>query len=308
MDSKPLTLTPDRWLKRCILCGHHCGINRFEQLGVCQAGPVPRVAAYLVHRGEEPMISGRHGSGAIFFSHCSLDCVYCQNYEISQLARGDEKTEEELIGIMRDLQAKKVHNLNLVSPTHYAPQIFSALEKARSQGLNLPVVYNSGGYDSLELLRELEGKVEIYLPDFKYSDNQSAWQYSGAPNYVETAQQAIVEMFRQRGNIVLDNNGVAISGLLVRHLVLPGRLAEGKKIMQFLAEISPDIWVSIMAQYSPQFKAPEHKELARRLLPEEYQSVVDCAEDLGLHNIYTQAIESSEVYLPDFKSEEPFDQ
>ncbi|MGB9613103.1 MAG: radical SAM protein [Candidatus Margulisiibacteriota bacterium] len=252
------------------------------------------------------MISGKRGSGTIFFTHCCLSCVFCQNYEISQLGLGKEIEIEDLTNIMLNLQRQGVHNINLVSPTHYAPQIMEALEQARQQGLKIPVVYNTGGFDSIELLRELQGKIEIYMPDFKYFDNEKAFKYSGAKNYVETAKEGIVEMYRQVGNIQFNREGVAVRGLLVRHLVLPNDLADSKKVLEFLASISKEIWVSIMAQYSPQYRARRFPELSRRIYYDEYREVVEYAKKLGLKNYYLQNILSGETYLPDFRKENPF--
>ncbi|MDD5594450.1 MAG: radical SAM protein, partial [Candidatus Margulisbacteria bacterium] len=268
------------------------------------------VATYCVHYGEEPMISGRTGSGAIFFSHCSLRCAFCQNYYISQVGNGEnrgEMDEEGLAGIMLELEKKGTHNINLVSPTHYAPQIMEALAIARGRGLKLPIVYNTGGYDSVELIKALEGKVDIYLPDFKYADNRLAKKYSGADNYFETAKTGLAEMFRQVGNMRAGVSGIGVRGILVRHLVLPGNLENSFGVLDFLASLSKDIWISLMSQYSPQHRAAEFPELSRPLNYEEYQKVVGYAEKLGLHNLYVQELESSEVYLPNFKRAEPFD-
>lgn len=252
------------------------------------------------------MISGQRGSGTIFFTNCCLKCAYCQNYDISQLGKGEEVSGERVAEMMLELQAKGVHNINLVSPTHYAPQIMEALASARKQGLKLPIVYNTGGFDSIELLKELAGKIEVYMPDFKYFDNEKALKYSGAGNYVEVVKEGIAEMHRQAGNIEFNKDGVAVKGLLVRHLVLPDNLADSEKVLDYLASLSKDIWVSIMAQYNPQFRAKEFPKLSRKLRAEEYQKVVDHAEELGLHNLYVQELGSSEVYLPDFKNKNPF--
>ncbi|MCX5727016.1 MAG: radical SAM protein [Candidatus Saganbacteria bacterium] len=283
-------------LKSCVLCGHRCGVNRLEgQLGKCRAGLVPVVASYCAHHGEEPMISGEKGSGTIFFANCCLRCVFCQNYEISHEGFGHEVEAVKLAEIMLKLESQGVHNINLVSPTHYAPQIMEALELARRQGLKLPIVYNTGGYDSLELLRELEGKIDIYMPDLKYFDDEKAFKYSGARNYVETAKAGIAEMYRQVG-----------PKLLVRHLILPDNLSDSEEVLDFIASLSKDIWVSIMAQYSPQYKASAFPELNRRLKKDEYQKVVGHAKKIGLRNYYVQDLENSETYLPNFKRENPF--
>jgi putative pyruvate formate lyase activating enzyme len=207
-----------------------------------------------------------------------------------------------------DLQEQEVHNINLVSPTHYAPQIAEALASAKRQGLKLPIVYNTGGYDSLELLRELDGLIDIYLPDFKYWDEANAVKCSGAENYPEVARQGITEMFRQVGNIKLNEEGVAVKGLLVRHLVLPNDLAGSEQVLGVLASLSKELWISLMAQYSPQYKAGGYHELARPLQPAEYEQVVEAAEKLGLENVYLQELDSKEMFLPDFKRADPFGQ
>lgn len=288
-------------LENCRLCGHRCGVNRVKgQRGKCQAGLLTEVASYCVHRGEEPPISGTIGSGTIFFSHCSLRCVFCQNHEISQgqgcEVRGEGYEVEKLARVMLELQGKGVHNINLVSPTHYGPQIIEALAFAKNIGLKLPIVYNSGGYDSLELLKELKGEVDIYLPDIKYFSNESARKYSGAEKYVETARAAVAEMFRQVGP----------EKLIVRHLVLPSGLAHSFEVLDYVASLSQDIWVSIMSQYSPQHLARQFPQLNRKLLPAEYQEVIDHAEELGLRNLYVQELSSSDVFLPNFGKDEPF--
>jgi len=308
MYSKSFDFAQDKLLEHCLLCGHRCAVNRLKgEVGICRAGLKPKIASNCMHRGEEPMISGANGSGTIFFSYCSLCCVYCQNQAISQQAKGEEVTIDELAGIMLKLQGQKAHNINLVSPTHYAPQIMEALSIARGRGLKLPVVYNTGGYDSLELIKMLQGKVDIYMPDFKYFEDEKAGKYSGAGNYVEVAQAGITEMFRQVGNIKLNDDGVAVSGLLVRHLVLPNSLSDSEKVINFLASLSKDLWVSIMSQYNPKYNNGKHPELARKLNTDEYRMIVDHAQAAGLHNLYLQEIESSDNYLPDFSRNHPFE-
>ncbi|MFA6431416.1 MAG: radical SAM protein [Candidatus Margulisiibacteriota bacterium] len=294
-------------IEACVLCGHRCRVDRTKgELGKCKAGIEIETASSCLHHGEEPMISGTKGSGTIFFLHCCLKCVFCQNYSISQEGSGKIVTSDALVSIMLELEAKGAHNINLVSPTHYGQQLVSVIDLAREKGLKIPFVYNSGGYDSQELLKLLEGKIEIYLPDFKYSDDNLAKRLSGTSNYVETAQEAIRSMFEQVGNIELDGYGIAKRGLLVRHLVLPGNIENSLKALDFLSSISKDIWVSIMSQYSPQYKANDIPEIARPILVEEYKTVVEYAEKTGLHNLYTQELESREVFLPDFTRKEPF--
>jgi putative pyruvate formate lyase activating enzyme len=207
---------------------------------------------------------------------------------------------------MLALQEQGVHNINLVSPTHYGVQLAEAIRSAKRQGLTVPVVYNTGGYDTVELLRELAGLVDIYLPDFKYWTDEPAVKYSGAENYPEVTRQGIAEMFRQVGNIELDHEGVARKGVLVRHLVLPNNLAESEKVLAFLAALSKKLWISLMAQYNPQHQAAAYPEISRPLRPAEYQAAVSAAEALGLENVYLQELASSELFLPDFKKDDPF--
>jgi len=265
-----------------------------------------KVSSSCLHHGEEPIISGRTGSGTIFFSNCLLKCLYCQNYEISWGGKGEEKDIDQLVEIMLGLQEQKAHNINLVSPTHYGKPIVAALEKAKNSGLKIPVVYNTGGYDSLELLKAFEGLVDIYLPDFKYFDDAKAFKYSGAKAYVATAKAALIEMFRQVGNIQLNEAGLAQKGVLVRHLILPNNLSDGDKVLDFLATLSIDLWISLMSQYSPQYRAKEYPELNRKITSREYQEVIEYAENLGFHNLYAQEPESSELFLPDFQKADPF--
>jgi putative pyruvate formate lyase activating enzyme len=265
-----------------------------------------KIASATLHFGEEPFISGAKGSGTIFFFGCLLHCVYCQNYQISQGLIGNNVTSDQLAQIMLSLQEQGAHNINLVSPTHYASSIIEALKIAKAQGLVLPIVYNTGGYDTLPVLEKLEGLVDVYLPDLKYSDNMLAIKYSAAPRYVEINRAALWEMFRQVGLLEVDEAGVARKGLVVRHLVLPNSLAGSFASLDFLASISKDITISLMAQYHPCYKASEYREINRRLLPAEYQEVVDYAVNLGFSHVLTQELSSSDKYLPDFKKTEPF--
>jgi len=274
----------------CNLCGRQC------KSSICNPKSEIKVSSYTVHHGEEPMISGTRGSGAIFFTNCNMRCVYCQNYEISQNGHGNIKSKEELADIMLILQKKQCHNINLVSPTHFMPQILESIKIAIADGLKIPVVYNTNGYDSLELLKELDGMINIYMPDFKYSDNEMAKKYSGADNYVETAKAGIAEMLRQVGP----------RNLLVRHLVLPNRISGTFEVLDFLASIATDIRVSLMAQYSPQHKASQHKELNRKISALEYNETVEYLQNKGFENAYIQELISTDFYLPDFMSDEPF--
>jgi len=294
-------------LEFCSLCGHRCGVNRLkDERGICQAPKEVYVSSYTVHHGEEPFFSGKNGSGTIFFTYCNLSCIFCQNYQISQEHMGKKVSDDELSDIMIILQNKGCHNVNLVSPTHFMPMILKALSKAVDKGLKLPIIYNTNGYDSSELLTILDGVVDIYMPDFKYVDDEKAKKYSNAENYFETAKTAIKEMFRQTGNLKTDENNIAKKGILVRHLVLPGNTDDSKRVLDYLASISRDMWVSIMSQYSPQNKAFRFNELNRTICLSEYYSVVEYAKNLGINNLLIQEISSNMVYLPDFNKDEPF--
>jgi len=264
------------------------------------------VASACLHHGEEPVISGQLGSGTIFFTHCVLRCVFCQNYEISQAEKGAEASTEQLVEMMLALQRDGAHNINLVSPTQYGWQLKTALVEAKRAGLFLPVVYNTGGYDSLDLLLELSGLIDIYLPDLKYFNDERAARYSGGENYLAVATAGIREMHRQVGDIKLDQQGLAQKGVLVRHLVLPNNLADTKPALHFLRELSPKIWLSLMAQYIPQYRASEYPEINRQLLPEEYNPLLDYASELGLENVFIQDLNSAGQFLPDFSQTQPF--
>jgi putative pyruvate formate lyase activating enzyme len=294
--------------QNCQICPRHCGVNRESGVrGFCGVGVKAKVAAYLPHFGEEPMISGDRGSGAIFFSHCNLRCIYCQNFQISQDGFGFEVGDGELADMMIELQNQGVHNINLVSGAHYLPNLVNALKIAKDGGLTLPIVYNSNGYESLETLRALDGLIDIYLPDIKYSDEKIAAKYSGVGNYVEVNRAAIKEMFCQKGNLTVDEKGMAKRGLLVRHLVLPNDLAGSFNSFEFLAaEVSRDLTLAIMSQYSPRQRAAEFSELNRSITPEEYQTVVGWARNFGFENILTQEFSSQTVFAPDFHSDQPF--
>ena len=268
------------------------------ELGFCQAGADLELSYIGVHHGEEPPISGTKGSGTIFAYHCTMGCVFCQNWQISQ---GGKNTNS---GIVSDFGLSKIqngHNINLVSPTQYAPQLFKLIE-----GTALPVVYNTNGYERVEILRELAGHVAIYLPDMKYSDNALALKYSKTANYVEYNQAAIAEMFTQVGLLQTDAQGIAIQGLIVRHLVLPGQVENSKHCLDFIAQLNPEITVSVMAQYAPQYKSCDYPEIDRKLSGKEYSEIVAYAEKLGLENCYIQELESQDVYVPDFTALQPF--
>jgi putative pyruvate formate lyase activating enzyme len=268
----------------CDLCARSCGINRAERTGACHTGLRARVASYGPHHGEEDPLRGWNGSGTIFFSWCNLRCVYCQNHDISQAPAGHEMTSAELAAIMIELQARGCHNINLVSPSHVVAEILEALVLAVKAGLTLPLVYNTGGYDSLAALELLDGVIDLYMPDMKYSQASVARGYSKIKDYPRINQEAVREMHRQVGDLQLDPDGIAIRGLLVRHLVLPARLAGTRQIMRFLAaEISTDTYVNIMQQYRPAFQAGAHPLLNRRPTQQEFDEAYRWARQAGLH-------------------------
>jgi putative pyruvate formate lyase activating enzyme len=274
-------------LENCDVCPLECGVNRLQgELGVCQTGEFAQVSTYFAHHGEERPISGFRGSGTIFFARCNLRCVFCQNADISQLSFGREVTPQELSEIMLNLQKRGCHNINFVSPSHIVPQILAGVYLAAKKGLNIPLVYNTGGYDSLAMLSLLDEVVDIYMPDMKYGYEDTAWQYSRVRNYPAVNQAAVLEMQQQVGDLMVDEKGIAYQGLLVRHLVLPNGLAGSEKILKFLAEkLSKDVYLNIMAQYHPAHRACEYPDLTRRIHPEEYQEVIALARQLGLERL-----------------------
>ena len=271
-------------LERCTICPRECEVNRLEdKKGYCQTGGKAIVSSLGPHFGEESCLVGYSGSGTIFFTHCNLGCIFCQNYDISHLGYGDPVEEEDLVEMMLRLQRIGCHNINFVTPTHVVPQILKALSIAIEKGLNLPLVYNSGGYDSVSTLRLLEGIFDIFMPDFKYYDSAVSEKYANAPDYPDVAKKALKEMHRQVGDLVLDERGIALRGLLIRHLVLPGNLAGTKEVMRFISqEISPNSYVNVMEQYRPAFKAFDFPQLNRRITREEYLEAIKIAKDAGL--------------------------
>jgi len=274
----------------CEVCPHKCGVNRLEEeKGFCRSGEEVIVSSYNAHFGEEPPLSGNFGSGTIFFTNCNLKCVYCQNYPISQLGNGNKVSLSELAKIMLALQKRKCHNINLVTPTHFVPQILKSIKLAIKMGLCIPVVYNTSGYDSVNTLKLLDGVVDIYLPDARYANNKIAKKYSAAPNYFEIMKKALKEMHQQVGDLVTDKIGVAHSGLIVRHLVLPEGLSGTKKIMRFIAwEISPYTYISLMAQYFPAYQAGQFPLLSRRINRKEYREALHVFKEEGLENGWFQ--------------------
>lgn len=274
-------------LEDCVLCPRQCHVNRLTgDKGVCRTGTLPIISSAQPHFGEEPPLAGLRGSGTIFLTHCNLKCVFCQNHEISHEGDGTEVSIQELSSAMTRLQRMGCHNINFVSPTHQAAQIVEALPAAIENGLDVPLVYNCGGYESIETLKLLEGIFDIYMPDIKYSDNGIASKFSKAPLYADEAKKAVLEMQRQVGDLVTDENGVAVKGLIIRHLVLPENLAGTKDVMEFIAnEISPDAYVNLMDQYRPLYDAYEHKGLSRQITAKEFEEAVKMAMDAGLRRL-----------------------
>ncbi len=288
-----LNLSEDEWLTRinkafemlsdCRVCPHRCGVNRLkDEKGYCKTGRYAIVADYFPHRGEEKPIRGKRGSGTVFFSYCNMRCVYCQNYTISHLGEGEELRPEELAEVFLKLQRLGCHNINLVSPSHVVPQILQALYIAVKDGLRIPIVYNTSSYDSLESLKLLDGIVDIYLADFKYGDDLAGKKYSKVKDYHKVALQAIREMYRQVGDLQVDQEGIAIRGLLVRHLVLPQDIAKTKTVMDEVRSISPRMAVNVMDQYTPYYQAYKYPELSRRISREEYIRALEHAKNLTL--------------------------
>jgi len=277
-------------LENCQICPRNCYVNRLRgEKGFCRLEINPVISAHHPHFAEERVLVGAYGSGTIFFTSCNLACLYCQNYEISQLRIGEEISFERLAEMMIELQKRDCHNINLVTPTPQVPQIIKSLTIAIERGLKLPLVYNTNAYDSVETLKLLDGIIDIYMPDAKYSDEKIARKYSAAPNYPEIMKKAIKEMHRQVGNLVIDKNGIAVKGLLVRHLVLPNNLACSQKIFQFLAkEISLNTFLNIMNQYFPYFRAREFPELSRPITQKEYQEVIELAKKADLRRLYRE--------------------
>lgn len=288
-------------LEQCTICPHKCKINRNKnQVGRCKAKDTVKIALYSTHNFEEPCISGEKGSGTVFFSNCNLNCIYCQNYEISQLGKGKEITIEELADIFLKQQAKDVENINLVTPTSYVPQIIEAIKIAREKGLRLPIVYNTNSYENIETIKMLEGYVDIYLPDLKYADDNLAKKYSNIENYFETATLAIKEMIRQVGKTEINENGIMKKGVLIRHLVLPNNVENSKKVLKWIVDnLHKNTYVSVMAQYFPTYKAKETDDLNRKLTKEEWQEIEDYIDEIDIQNGYVQELgEHEEEYVP----------
>jgi len=266
----------------CRLCPRRCLVNREVRVGTCGVGKELLIGSWGPHPGEESPLTGWRGSGTIFFAGCNLKCVFCQNYDLSHEVRGKRASSGELIKIMLSLQKNGCHNINLVTPTHVVPWIAEALIAARENGLEVPVVYNSGGYESVEVLRLLEGFIDIYMPDVKYGSDSAGKKYSGVPDYWQVAQKSLKEMHRQVGDLEIDDQGLAKKGLLIRHLVLPQQYEGARTIMDFLhQEISPHTYLNLMAQYYPAYRSGEYPELSSRISPLEYRALLQEAREKG---------------------------
>jgi putative pyruvate formate lyase activating enzyme len=296
-------------LSACDICPRECRVNRLEgKRGFCHSGRLPIVSSVGAHHGEEPVLSGSRGSGTIFFGNCNLRCVYCQNYQISQDYRAQRRNEVE-ISVLAEcvlyLQDELgCHNINLVSPSHFVPQIVRAVLEAVPLGLRLPLVYNTSSYDSVATLRQLDGIISIYLADLRYASNRWGRCFSKAPDYVERARDAIREMYRQVGNLMVDDDNIAQKGLIVRHLILPNGIAGSRESLSWLVrEVSPRVALSLMSQYFPAHRAPRIHRLSRPITPEEYDEVVALVEELAIENGWLQGMDASKHYRPDFSGE-----
>ena len=273
------------FLKECRLCPRECRVNRLDgELGVCQAGLELMVSSAFPHFGEEPPLVGHHGSGTIFLTHCNLRCLFCQNYDISHLGNGERITTSDLVQVMVRLQEMGCHNINFVTPTHYVPQIVASLPEAIKRGLRLPIVYNCSGYESIEVIRLLEGVVDIYMPDTKYLDERYSTRFSNAPDYPEVNKKVLIEMHRQVGDLTINSKGVAERGLLIRHLVMPNEVSSSEAVLKFIAEeISVHSYVNIMDQYRPEYQAHEYPEINRRITHKEYLEAIQWAKHYHLY-------------------------
>jgi putative pyruvate formate lyase activating enzyme len=301
-------------LAECDICPRRCGANRLRgKVGSCHSKALPIVASVCAHHGEEPVLSGTRGSGTIFFGNCNLRCVYCQNHQISQDPESQKQHEvstsvlaERMLYLQDEL---KCHNINLVTPSHFVPQIVRAVLEAVPRGLRLPLVYNTSSYDALPTLQEIDGVISIYLADLRYASNEYGRKYSHARGYSDVSRAAIKEMYRQVGNLVVDEDGIAQKGLIIRHLILPNGIAGSEESLGWLArEVSPQVAVSIMSQYYPAHRADgrRYPELGRKITPGEYREVVALVEKLGMENGWVQEMAAAESYRPDFAADEPF--
>ncbi len=288
-------------MDKCYLCPRMCGADRKNNLGFCGAGDKIRVARASLHMWEEPCISGKNGSGTIFFSGCTLKCCFCQNYKISAQNFGIDISKEKLCEIMLDLQSQGAHNINFVTPTHYADKIASALLSVKDK-LHIPTIYNSSGYEKVETLDMLDGLIDIYMPDLKYFSGDLSKKYSRAHDYFEKASRAIIHMYEQAGSVRFDKDGMLEGGVVIRHMVLPGAYKDSVMLLDWLAENfdADKVMLSLMCQYTPQYKSSDYKEINRQLTTYEYEKVTDYAEKLGFSGFMQQRDSASEKYIPDF--------
>ena len=288
-------------LKKCNLCPRNCGVNRYESLGFCKASDKVKVAYYSLHQWEEPVISGINGSGTVFFSNCNLKCIFCQNKKISTLGYGKEISNERLQEIFLELQAKGAHNINLVTPTHYVPQIVEVLKEAKTAGLNIPIVYNTSSYENVSTIMLLEGIVDVYLADLKYFDDSLGCKYSKCENYFEVAKAAIEAMYEQVGKFEIVDD-LMVKGVIVRVLVLPGHADDSKNLIKYLHETyGNNIIISIMNQYTPVEVIDKYPNLNRKVSDEEYEEVIDFAVELGVEIAFIQEGETQDTsFIPDF--------
>mgnify|MGYP005783325257 FL=1 len=287
--------------QECTLCPHKCKIDRNINIGRCKAGNKIEIGGVSLHKFEEPCISGKNGSGTVFFSKCNLNCVFCQNYEISNLGNGRKIEIEELSKILLKQQENGAENINLVSPTIYADKIIDAIKIAKQKGLKIPIIYNTNGYENIETLKKLEGYIDVYLPDLKYYDEKLALKYSNIKNYFNTATEAIKEMYRQVGYPIFNENGMITKGVIIRHLVLPNNIENSKKVLKWIYDnLDRRIYVSVMTQYFPTYKAKEFKEINRKLSKTEYNEIENYIYELGIENGYMQDFseENEEQYVP----------
>ena len=292
-----------KMLEECMLCPHNCKVNRIEgKVGRCRAGKDVKLALASVHNFEESCISGENGSGTLFFSGCNLSCVFCQNYKISHEGSGKEISIEDLADEMLKLEEKKVHNINIVTGFMFVPQIIEAIKIAKQKGFNLPIVYNTSGFESIETLKLLEGYVDIYLPDFKYFYDELGEEYSKVNNYFNVAIEAIKEMIRQRPENKFNENGIMEKGVIIRHLVLPNHIRNSKRVLKYIKDtFGKETYISVMAQYFPSNKANEYEKINRKLTEEEWNDILDYIDILGFENGFLQELEDDEEkYVPNF--------
>lgn len=284
-----------------MLCPHQCRANRENRQGRCKAGDKIEIGGFSLHKYEEPCISGENGSGTVFFSKCNLNCVFCQNYEISNLGNGRKIEVETLSEIFLKQQKAKAENINLVTPTIYADKIIEAIKLAKNSGLKIPIIYNTNGYENVETLKKLEGLIDVYLPDLKYFYDDIALKYSNVKNYFKIATNAILEMYNQVGSPQFDKNGRITKGLIIRHLVLPNNIENSKQILKWLKDnISEEVYISIMTQYFPTYHAMNYPEINRKITKEEYQKIEDYVYEINIENGYMQdySEENEEQYVP----------